>query len=87
MSLRKTILKRNRKKQDRENCETLVFPLDELSTILEKQFSDGEGDFEKVILPVFHELVRARKDYEDSLVELDDSVSFRWRSELNMNHF
>ena len=83
MSLRKTVVKRNRKKQDRE----LVFPLDELSTILEKEFFDGEGDFETVILPVFHELVRARKDYEDSLSELDESVSFRWWSELNMNDF
>ena len=91
MSLRysqKNVVERNRKKtrhQDRENCKTLVFPVDELSTILEKQFSDGEGDFETVILPVFYELVRARKDYEDSLLELDESVSFRWRSGLRMN--
>ena len=87
MSLRKTVFKSNRKKQDRENCGTFVFPLDELLTILEKQFSDREGDFETVILPVFHELVRARMDYEDSLSELDGFVSFRWRSGLNMNSF
>jgi hypothetical protein len=81
-NVRKTRAKRRRisTRDLRKGNGSFVFPLDLLSEALPEGKFEEENCFEEAIQPLLDDLLSARREYEENLAEIDESVritSFR----------
>jgi hypothetical protein len=69
-------ISRARRQRQHKIQGPFVFPLDLLSETLREGNSGEEDCFEEVIEPILDDLLSARREYEESLAEIDEMVKF-----------